>query len=78
MDDAKNKSGKVSQMKCVPDTGAMVTCVGPVLLNELNMAQFTSQSIVTENNMSMHIMGAVMVEIRAEKDGGSSAIYIRR
>ena len=32
-----NKSGKVSQMKCVPDTGAMVTCAGSALLNKLNM-----------------------------------------
>ena len=44
----------------------------PALLNKLNMAQVmlipTSQSIVTANK-SMHIMGAVMMEIRAEKDG---------
>ena len=57
--------------KTGPDTGAIVTCAGPALLNKLNMAQVTliptSQSIVTANNM--HIMGAVMVEIRAEKDG---------
>ena len=25
-DDAMNKSGKVSQMKCIPDTGTMITC----------------------------------------------------
>ena len=31
--DANNKSGKVNQMKCCPDMGAMVTCVGPALLN---------------------------------------------
>ena len=51
----------------------MVTCAGPALLNKLNMAQITliptSQSIVMANNKSMHIMGAVMVEIRAEKEG---------
>ena len=51
----------------------MVTCAGPALLNKLNMAQVTliptSQSIVTVNNKSMHIMGAVMLEIRAEKEG---------
>ena len=29
----------------------------------------TSQSIVAANNRSLHIMGAVMVEIRAEKEG---------
>ena len=72
-EDVKNKSGKVSHMKCVPDTGAMVTCAGPALLNKLNMAQSTliptSQSILMANNKSMHIMGAVMVEIRAEKEG---------
>ena len=71
--DAKNKSGKVSQMKCVPDMGAMVTCAGHALLNKLNMAPVTliptSQSIVTVNNKSLHIMGALMVEIRAERDG---------
>ena len=70
-DDAMNKSGKVSQMKCILDTGAMVTCAGPALLNKVNMAQITliptSTSIVTANNKSMHIMGAVMVEIRAER-----------
>ena len=26
-------------MKCVPDTGAMVTCAGLALLHKLNMAQ---------------------------------------
>ena len=30
------KPGKVSQMKSVPDTGAMVTCAGLALLNKLN------------------------------------------
>ena len=33
------KPGKVSQMKSVPDTGAMVTCAGLALLNKLNIAQ---------------------------------------
>ena len=70
---ADSKPGRVSQIKCVPDTGAMVTCAGPALLHKLNMAQITliptSQSIVAANNRSLHIMGAVMVEIRAEKEG---------
>ena len=60
-------------MKCILDTGAMVTCAGPALLNKLNMAQVTliptSQSILTVNNKSMHIVGAVMLEIRVEKEG---------
>ena len=67
------KPGKVSQMKSVPDTGAMVTCAGLALLNKLNMAQGalipTSQSIVAANNKTLHILGAVMLEIRAEKEG---------
>ena len=71
--DMNNKSGRVSHMKCVPDTGAMVTCAGPALLHKLNMASVTliptSQSIVTANNKSLHILGAVMVEIRAERKG---------
>ena len=50
----------------------MVTCAGSVLLNKLNMVQATliptSQSIVTANNKSMHVMGAVRVEIRAEQE----------
>ena len=60
-------------MKCVPDTGAMVTCAGPAMLHKLNMAQGalipTSQSIVAANNKTLHIMGAVMLEIRTEKEG---------
>ena len=58
----------------------MVTCAGPDLLNKLNMAQFTLiptlQSIVTANNKSMHIMGAVMVEIKGRKGGKRK--YTRR
>ena len=67
------KPGSVNQMKCVPDTGAMVTCAGLAMLNKLNMAQGalipTSQSIVAANNKTLHILGAVMLEIRAEKEG---------
>ena len=51
----------------------MVTCAGLALLNKLNMAQGalipTSQSIVAANNKTLHILGAVMLEIRAEKGG---------
>ena len=36
---ADSKPGIVCQMKCVPDTGAMVTCAGPAMLHKLNMAQ---------------------------------------
>ena len=36
--DVRNKSGKVSWMEYVPDTGAMMTRAGPALLNNLNMA----------------------------------------
>ena len=32
------KPGKVSQIKSVPDTGAMVTFAGLAMLNKLNMA----------------------------------------
>ena len=47
----------------------MDRCVGLALLNKVNMAQVTlitphAQSIVTANK-SMHIMGAVMVQIKA-------------
>ena len=60
-------------MKSVPNTGAMVTCAGLALLHKLNMAQGalipTSQSIVAANNKTLHILGAVMLEIRAEKEG---------
>ena len=51
----------------------MVTCAGPPLLKKLNLALSTliptSQSKVAVNNKSLHIMGAVLVEIRAEKEG---------
>ena len=67
------KPGSINQMKGVPDTGAMVSCTGPAMLHKLNMAQGqlipTSQSLMAANNKTLHIMGAVMVEIRAEKEG---------
>ena len=62
--DEKNKSGKVSQLKCVPHMGAKMTCSGPALLNKL-MAPVT---LISTNNKSLHIMGAMMVEIRVEKE----------
>ena len=51
----------------------MDTCAGLALLNKVNMAKVTlippnSQSIVTANK-SMHIMGAVMVQIKAKTEG---------
>ena len=64
---------QVNQVRSVPDTGAMVTCARLALLNKLNMAQGalipTSQSIVAANNKTLHILGAVMLEIRTEKEG---------
>ena len=48
-------------------------CAGLALLNKLNMAQGalipTSQSIVAANIKILHILGAVMLEIWAEKEG---------
>ena len=70
---ANDKPGKASQLKCVPNTGATVTCARPALLQKLNLASSslipTSQTTVAANNKSLHIMGAVMVEVRVEKEG---------
>ena len=64
----------------------MDRCVGLALLNKVNMAQVTlitphAQSIVTANK-SMHIMGAVMVQIKALTEGKKkytmSSTYARR
>ena len=70
---ASNRTGRIKQVKVIPDTGAVVTCAGIALLHNLNLAPSilipTSQSIVAANNKSLHVMGAIMVEIKAEKEG---------
>ena len=51
--DEKNKSGKVSQLKCVPHMGAKMTCSGPALLNKL-MAPVTCHFDIHQLQVPAH------------------------